>query len=125
MELSIFLAKVMGLYLVITMLAFLFNRSQLEGLIKSLLDNTFLMVFGGVMALIVGLLVVVSHNVWTADWRVLITIFGWLSVVKGLVRLFAPSHLPKWVLTNSKLLTFLIWVFLVIGIYLTYVGFSI
>ena len=29
---------------------------------------------------------------WTADWRVLITILGWLSIVSGALRLLAPKR---------------------------------
>ncbi len=42
-----------------------------------------------------GLAIVLTHNIWTADWRVLITIFGWLNVIGGALRLFAPPFLVK------------------------------
>jgi uncharacterized protein YjeT (DUF2065 family) len=31
------------------------------------------------------------HNIWIADWRILITLIGWLSVIKGVVRLLFPQ----------------------------------
>ena len=40
-----------------------------------------------------GLAIVLTHNLWTADWRVLVTLFGWLNVIGGALRLFAPSYL--------------------------------
>ena len=42
-----------------------------------------------------GLAIVLTHNIWTADWRVLITIFGWLNVIGGAVRLVGPPLLVK------------------------------
>ena len=41
------------------------------------------------------LAIVLTHNLWTADWRVLITIFGWLNVVGGAIRLAEPPFLVK------------------------------
>ena len=32
-----------------------------------------------------------THNVWRADWPVLITILGWLAVIGGAVRIIAPQ----------------------------------
>jgi hypothetical protein len=41
--------------------------------------------------LIVGTLVVVSHTVWEADWRVIVTLIGWLAFIKGIVRVVFPK----------------------------------
>ena len=38
-----------------------------------------------------GLAVVLTHNVWVADWPVLITILGWLTAIAGAFRLLAPQ----------------------------------
>jgi hypothetical protein len=32
-----------------------------------------------------GMLIVALHNVWSADWRLLVTLLGWLTVIKGAV----------------------------------------
>ena len=39
------------------------------------------------LALTAGLALVNTHNEWTADWRVAITLLGWLCVVIGIIRL--------------------------------------
>ena len=39
-----------------------------------------------------GLAIVLTHNVWVADWRVLITILGWLAAIGGAVRILAPQR---------------------------------
>ena len=33
-----------------------------------------------------------THNVWTADWRVVITILGWLAVITGAIRIVCPQQ---------------------------------
>ncbi len=46
---------------------------------------------GGLYALFVGLVIVVLHNLWVADLRVVVTILGWLAVASGVVMLLAPE----------------------------------
>jgi hypothetical protein len=45
-----------------------------------------------------GVAIVLTHNVWSADWRVLITLFGWLNAIGGAVRLLAPG----WVMETGR-----------------------
>ena len=126
MELSIFLAKVLGLYLIIVPASVLLNRKYLPRIIEEFSRSFALIVLSGFIALVLGLLVVVSHNIWSADWRVMITILGWLTLAKGVFRIFLPhkfsqaasmSARPWWVVV--------IVIFIALGGYLTYVGFSV
>ena len=39
-----------------------------------------------------GLAIVLVHNVWVADWRVIITLLGWLLLVRGAVRILIPDQ---------------------------------
>jgi hypothetical protein len=40
---------------------------------------------------VMGMVIVALCNVWNADWRVLVTLLGWLTVVKGAVITLFPS----------------------------------
>ena len=48
---------------------------------------------GGVMALVVGYLLVAFHNTWTADLSVIITVLGWMALIKGVVILVCPKRM--------------------------------
>ena len=95
MELSIFLAKVLGLYFLIVSLGMIFNAGRFKPLIIDLIKSPALMFLTGFLALIIGILLVVSHNIWTADWRVVITILAWLSLIKGTIRIMVPQFAVK------------------------------
>ena len=45
----------------------------------------------GFLALLAGLAIVNTHNLWTAGWPVIITIFGWLAVIGGVIRMAFPA----------------------------------
>jgi hypothetical protein len=54
-----------------------------------------MMFLSGIIIMPAGLAIVLTHNLWAADWRVLITIFGWLNVVGGAIRLAGPPFLAN------------------------------
>jgi hypothetical protein len=95
METSKFLAKVIGLYLMISGLWLVVQRSGLEGILQDFTQSPALVAFAGRVALLIGLLLVASHNRWRADWTVLITVVGWLVVLSGLVSLFLPDTVAQ------------------------------
>lgn len=47
----------------------------------------------GFITTVAGLAVVLSHNIWEANWLVWITILGWVMLIKGFLYMTAPRHL--------------------------------
>ncbi|MFH0913415.1 MAG: hypothetical protein V1884_03950 [Candidatus Omnitrophota bacterium] len=92
---SIFLAKAIGLYMVIVALGILFNLKIYQRVMEDFSKNSALIYLGGVIALIIGLLILLSHNLWVAGWEVIITIFGWLGLIKGVWLMILPDSLAK------------------------------
>jgi hypothetical protein len=45
----------------------------------------------GLLTITVGFLLVAFHNVWVMGWTVIITIFGWIALIKGIVILMFPG----------------------------------
>ena len=60
-------------------------------MITTFLENAELYYFSGALVFIIGLAMVLRQNLWVADWRVAVTIIGWLSLIKGAVRILAPT----------------------------------
>ena len=88
---SNFLARLMGPAFVAMAAALLLNRGLLQSISKDFLGNYTLIYLTGGLALVAGLAIVNTHNVWTRDWRVIITIFGWLAAIGGAVRMVWPQ----------------------------------
>ncbi len=126
MAVSLFLAKVMGLLLVIMSIFTLSQKKYLEEILKDGLKSPALIFFSGVVALIVGIILVVSHSIWSPDWRLIITIFGWLILIKGLSRLFLPELTKKMLkatIESDTLLIFSAFFIFIIGVYLLFAGY--
>ena len=66
-----------------------------EGYIGVLRDmnNQSATVILGMFALLAGLAIVNLHNLWVSDWRVIITILGWLAIVRGALSLLFPNKM--------------------------------
>jgi hypothetical protein len=90
---SIFLAKLIGPMCLVIGLALLINPAAFRTLAGEFLDSPALMFLSGVITLPAGLAIVLTHNVWAADTRILITILGWLFVVGGAARILVPQRM--------------------------------
>jgi hypothetical protein len=50
-----------------------------------------LIAISGMATLVAGLAILNAFHAWTADWRVLVTLIGWLFIIAGLIRLILPT----------------------------------
>jgi len=89
---SIFLAKLIGPFFLVVGASLLLNQAQFRTMADELMRSPALVFLTGLMILPAGLAIVLTHNVWAADWRVLITLLGWLSTLSGALRLAAPKR---------------------------------
>jgi hypothetical protein len=85
------IAALMGPLLAAMGVAMLINRNLFPAMIGEVAHNYALIFLSGILTLLAGLAIVRVHNVWTGDWRVLITILGWLAILSGLVRMWVPQ----------------------------------
>ena len=73
-----------------------------------------------------GLAIVLYHNLWVLDWRVIITVLGWLAVIGGTMRIIffrTVEKLGEAMLDKSWALTLAGLVWLVVGAVLCFFGY--
>jgi hypothetical protein len=92
MQTSVFLAKLIGPFALALGLALAVNGAGFRTLAGEFLASPALIFLSGIITLPAGLAVVLTHNVWTADWRVLITLLGWLALITGAIRMIVPQR---------------------------------
>ena len=95
MQTSLFLARLIGPVMLVVGLAVFANQRRFRDIAEEFLASRALMFLSGLAIMPVGVAIVLKHNIWTADWRVLITIVGWLNVVSGVLRLFGPLFVVR------------------------------
>ncbi|MBU1759197.1 hypothetical protein KKG31_09040, partial [Patescibacteria group bacterium] len=88
MEISIYLAQIWGGFFLIFGILFLVAKF-LGRVIEMTKDKSFV-ISTGYTSLLMGLVTVVIHNVWTLDWRLVITVLGWSTLIKGMIKIGFP-----------------------------------
>lgn len=124
MDISIFLAKFWGWYLLIFFFILSFNPKRIRQIFEDLRDQKFLILVA-FMAIILGLLNVLFHNVWELNWRLLITGLGWLALLMGIgLFVFPYSVTSRLEIIEIKLVQ-TIYVFLMLtGLFLLNIGYE-
>jgi hypothetical protein len=126
MDRSTYLAKLFGPVLVILGLSLLVRGQSFVGVFQDILYSPTLIFVLCVLGLLGGIAVILAHNVWAKDWRLIITILGWASVIESAVWLIVPHTMLQRIimplLTPSFLLVYGIVVLLLGGV-LSYFGY--
>jgi len=76
-------------------LAVFIRANELKGMMKQFENNNGLMFWGSAMALVAGLAIILTHSVWDTPWQGLITLFGWIALLKGIFLAIMPKPLLR------------------------------
>ena len=126
MQTSKFLARLIGPFLVAIGAGLLLNTDVFEAMAAEFLKSPALIFLSGLLTLTAGLAIVNTHNVWTADWRVIVTIFGWLGVIGGALRIVFPqlvAQVGTTMLAQRGIAVGAWIVVLLLGLWLSYLGY--
>jgi len=88
---SVYLAKLIGPVMLAVAAGLFVSGKHYRAMAEEALRSTILIYLTGLITLTAGIAIVLAHNVWTADWRILITLIGWLAVFSGVVRVVHPQ----------------------------------
>lgn len=93
MEITIFFAKFWGsLFMILGLLSV---GAKFLGRIIEYTEDKTITISTGYITFLLGLVTVILHNIWVADWRVAITILGWATLIKGILKIGFPGHINK------------------------------
>lgn len=93
MEITSFLARFWGSLFMI--LGASSVGAKLLGRIIQYTEDKTITVSTGYITFLLGLATVVAHNLWVADWRVAVTILGWITLLKGMEKIAFPDRINK------------------------------
>jgi uncharacterized membrane protein YkvI len=125
MELSYFLAQLLGGSLALVALAGIYRPGTVTNGINELNKYPLFTLCFGYLLILLGLAVVLSHNIWSNDWRVLITLFGWGALIKGFLFIAVPAKLvnvARHATKNKQRIRIMLACALVLGAILFYQG---
>jgi len=86
-----FLSRFIGLFTLVLALAMALHQASFVEIADRLVHDGPLLFITGLIVLAIGLAMVLSHNIWSGGaLPVVITLFGWIQLVRGLIFLLAP-----------------------------------
>ncbi len=92
MELTILLAKVFGLYLIIGGASIMLRERYFMPVVGAFVEERLTRLVVGILELIAGLFLAVSHTDWSSIPAGVITAFGWVMVIEGTLYLLLPDE---------------------------------
>jgi uncharacterized membrane protein HdeD (DUF308 family) len=95
LDTSLFLARMIGPVLLAIGIALLINQRSVREMATEFLASKALIFMSGVLSLLGGLAIVLTHNVWDASWPVAITLFGWFLAIGGAFRIIFPDSIKS------------------------------
>ncbi len=126
MPTSVFLAKLIGPVFLAVGIGLMVNAAVYRKLAEEFLRSHALIYLSGLLTMTAGLAVVLAHNVWAADWRIIITLLGWLAAIGGALRIVVPQQserMGRWFMARPARLTVAAAMWLAIGALLCFFGY--
>lgn len=124
MDITQFLAKVMGLFLVVVSVWLLFNLKDIEKYVQDFFKNKMLVIVTEMATLLLGLMLVIAHTKLGSFQAVAVTVISWAVMIKAVLWILLPERTETGVmLLNKKSLHALSAVIgIALGGYLVYLG---
>lgn len=120
-------ARIFGLWGLLATLGMIANRQTTLDAMTAFFGDAALMWMTGVFTVLVGVVVVVMHNRWSGGaLSVVVTIYGWVVLVKGLSFVWLPASTEAAFYSSLHFGQYFYAYFilsLVVSAYLTYGGF--
>ena len=117
-------ARVLGPALLIIACAVALRAPDAAKIIVAIFDREQLLWIIGSLSVVAGLIVVAFHNRWSSPSAAIVSLIGWLMLVRGVALLAAPMLLYSAAATAGSVLPIrLVFAILaLVGLYLAWVG---
>jgi hypothetical protein len=90
---SFVLAQVFGMYLLIMTLVLFTRADYYRSLVQEIQTPGVAIMLHASLSLFIGFFLVIIHNIWVLEPRVLVTVLCWLFLIKAIAWLVAPVHM--------------------------------
>jgi len=119
--------QIIGLFMSAAGSGMLLNPEYFRKMLRDFAHSPATTFITGLLALVIGYLIASFHNIWEGA-TVVITIFGWLSLFKGLTLILFPDFsldLAKGIVRHKENFTLAAIMCLAIGILFLYLGYAV
>ena len=104
----------------------LINRDFYKKLFEDFCASAAMMYLGGITALVIGFLILAHRGIrCTQDWAIILSVIGWLALIKGVLILVCPKLMIAMTqaMMKDNLLKILPVIIIVLGLAFSFLGF--
>lgn len=122
---TMLVAQLIGPVYLVVGLGLMLSKDYYKKVYGSIMESGLAVMLSGFMSLIVGLLIVLNHNLWGSLAEVIVSLIGWGAMIKGTVILLKPDAFNGLVeyFKKDNMIMFAGLLATVIGIYFTVLGY--
>lgn len=95
MDVTILVAKILGIYLVVSGLFLITKGKTVVHLLKDFFDHPAIVYLTGVILIFLSSIYLLQYNIWSGTAQTLVTIFVWMVGLKGVAYIFFPQMLSE------------------------------
>lgn len=92
---TLFLAQLIGPVMLAVGVGIFFSRDYYMKVYRHLESETLAVLMSGIAALVIGIVMVMTHNIWSGFVPTVVTLVGWLSILKGLMLIVMPKAVNR------------------------------
>jgi len=119
--------QILGLAYLSIGLGLLLNPRYYKQMFIDFKTNLTAMYLGGIFAFAIGFLLITFHNIWVKDVSVIITIVGWMALLKGISILVLPKMMMKtmdiFINEKTNIMMIMAGFVIILGALFTWLGF--
>jgi len=124
---TLFITKAFSLYFLVVGLSMLINSKAFSKRFACLIESESCLLIVAILTLILGIILILFHNIWQGGWNIFISILCWLTFIKGAIRMLFPQFDALWknVFTKTSSIVLAGFFCLLLGVITGYVGFHV
>ncbi|KKT01265.1 MAG: hypothetical protein UV76_C0001G0023 [Candidatus Nomurabacteria bacterium GW2011_GWA2_43_15] len=102
MDTTLLVAKVLGVYLVVSGLFLLIKGKTVPHLLKDFFEHPAVVYLTGAILIFLSSMYLIQYNVWDGTWHTLVTLFVWIVLLKGVTYILFPQALSELAVKRFK-----------------------
>lgn len=125
METTLLISKIIGLVYLSFGIGLIFNKKYYLETFTKLMSSSSYLILAGFLAITFGLLILEFHNIWDNSLAIVISVIGYVALIKGILILAFPRSFSffKVMFETEKMYVILGPLVLLFGILFSYLGF--
>ncbi|MES1157047.1 MAG: hypothetical protein ABUL73_04620 [Alphaproteobacteria bacterium] len=118
-------ARILGPFLIIAGIALISRRDAIEAVADTLLRDDALALIAGFLSVLSGLVIIALHDHWRNFTQIIITLLGWISLLRGVAVIFAPDLVRRaiaYFVATPQIMPVAGLIMALLGLWLAFVG---